>query len=534
MAVRFLNEVQSILPADKFQLFCQLFKYPVKTNKITAQIFNDLSKVKDGRNPAFNFQFESSDDRDDWEWYRQEVLKEPTIWQDTAWKWMQTEINSIVVVDLPIMQLSDRPEPYFYWVTIDNVIDYKLDLSDPDRMMFEYIIFKVPHGDKFRYAIFDRERYRLFNACDKNTIQDIPEVDVEHGLGYTPAFFFWKSVLRMEEPGIRKSPISHVLSELDNYLSFAISKDQLDLYAPYPIYSGYKPRCDYKNTVTGDYCKAGVLLDKHGNARIEPLGNNAVKCPVCADRRIIGPGSFVEVPIPNADVGQPDLRNPIQITNIDRSSLDYNVEELARKANEIIRSCVGIDSTIVNEQAINDLQVEATYESRNTVLNEIKTNFEKIQTLVDETICRLRYGDVFIAAHISWGTEFFLFSVDELRNQYKMAKESGASEVELDSLKLQILETQFRNNPLELQRHLILSEIEPYPHHSREEVLSMNDRGLVNIEDLRMKLNFSNFVKRFERENINVIEFASLLPFDKKIQIISNTLRNYAREQSTV
>ena len=45
-----------------------------------------------------------------------------------------------------------------------------------------------------------------------------------------------------------------------------------------------------------------------------------------------------------------------------------------------------------------------------------------------------------------------------------------------------------------------------------------------------MKINFSNFIRRFERENINILEFGTEIPFNEKINIISNKLFDYARE----
>jgi hypothetical protein len=40
-------------------------------------------------------------------------------------------------------------------------------------------------------------------------------------------------------------------------------------------------------------------------------------------------------------------------------------------------------------------------------------------------------------------------------------------------------------------------------------------------------------VDRFERENINIIEFGSSLPLDKKISIINQKFIEYAKEQQS-
>ena len=137
---------------------------------------------------------------------------------------------------------------------------------------------------------------------------------------------------------------------------------------------------------------------------------------------------------------------------------------------------------------------------------------------------------MFISAKVNYGTEFYIYDVNELREQYKTAKESGASESELDALHNKIIETEYRNNPTELQRMLVLSELEPYRHLTRDEVLNLFGRGIVSETDMRIKLNFSNFVRRFERENTNLLEFGTEIPYQKKIDIITQKFIDYANE----
>ena len=214
---------------------------------------------------------------------------------------------------------------------------------------------------------------------------------------------------------------------------------------------------------------------------------------------------------------------------VDRDSLEYNVEESNRLKEEIINSVVGQSEEITQREAFNEQQIKAAFESQTTVLSRVKKGFEEAQQFVDSTVCRLRYGDRFISANINYGTEFYIYDIAELRERYKMAKESGASENELDSLQRQIVETEYRHNPAQLRRMLLLSDIEPYVHMTRDEVLGLQERNLVSAEDLQLKLNFSNYIRRFERENMNVLEFGRDIDYDKKIGIITDRLREYAR-----
>lgn len=518
----FLRWVGTLIPNDKFTIFKTLFRYPVKTNEVTGTVFDKLSRVFDGRNPAFNYQFLNSEQRDDWEWYRQVILNEPHVWETTGWEHFKTEINSVLVVDMPQMQSPDDryPQPYFYWLTIDNVIDYSINRKTGNM---EYIIFRQPND---MVAIIDDESYRLMPFKQGEFGQLV--VESKHDLGYCPARFFWNEPLSISDPDVKASPLSKALESLDWFLFFHVSKRHLDLYGAYPIYSGYEQDCDYTNTNTGDYCDGGFVKGKSGNYTLDSSGT-LCRCPRCGDKRIAGAGSFVEIPVPGDN--QPDLRNPVQMLHADVGSLGYNVEEFERLKTEIIHAIVGVGDEAIKE-AINELQVNAQFESQSSILNRIKKGFEEAQQFVDETVCRLRYGKSFVSAKINLGTEFYVANPDKLREKYKLAKESGASESELDALQNQIIETEYRNNPTQLQRMLVLSELEPYRHLTRDEVLNLYEKGLINSDELRIKLNFSSFVRRFERENTNLLEFGTQIPFDRKIDIVTQKFKDYAKESS--
>lgn len=524
---QFLAMAENILPHDKFVLFKALFRYPVKTNEITDICFDKLSRIFDGRNPAFNYQFSNSGMRDDWEEYRLTRLHEPEIWSTKGWEFFKSEINSVLIVDLPREQKTELPEPYFYWLPIDDVITYD---ADETSGQMDFIVFRR----KDKIVVLDDETYRVWD--DKRhtgRIDGMPEVEVPHDLGYCPARFFWNESISLDDPDVKASPLSAELESLDWFEFFHISKRQLDLMGAYPILSGYEQSCDYSNAENGDYCDGGFLRDKQGHYKLDMAGL-LLRCPKCGNKRIVGAGSFVEIPIPNEEQGQADLRNPVQLLAVDRNALDYNVDEEKRLREEIITAVVGQDEIVTNRDAFNEQQVQANFENVTTVLSRIKKGFESAQQWVDGTICHLRYGRYFISAKINYGTEFFLYSTDELRKRYKAAKEAGASESELDMMQRQIIETEYRNDPIQLRRMLILADLEPFRHLSREEVSELFGQNLVSEEDLRIKLNFPNFVRRFERENTNILDFGAEIPYKRKIEIITAEFRRYAAEQKPV
>jgi len=519
----FMAMVENLIPKDKFEVFKTLFRFPVITNEVLAVCYDKLSRIFDGRDPAFSYQFANTELRDDWEWYRQEKLGEQNIWQSKGWDFFKTQINSVLIVDLPQEQeAGDRyPQPYFYWLPIMDVIDYK---ADPQSGAMEWIMFRQD-GDKI--AVIDDASYRIFNSKD-GAIGEL-ESEAAHDLGYCPARFFWNEPVSLDKPDIKESPVTKELDRLDWYLFFAISKRQLDTYGNYPIYWGYEQSCDFHNDETGDYCDGGYLKDKQGHWHYDNNGL-LMPCPVCSQKRLVGAGSFIEVPVPHVDEGQPDLGQPVGMLAVDSESLRYNQEEEKRLRTDLITAIVGTNEEVTTRDALNEQQIKANFESQSTVLKRVKKGFEEAQKFVDDTCCRLRYGKAFLSSSINYGTEFYLFTSDELRERYKKAKEAGMSEADLDALLQQIIETEYRHNPQMMQRMIILSDLEPYRHLTRNEVQGLYEKSLIPVEDLLIKFNFADFIKRFERENMNIIEFGAETDYDKKINTIKEQLKAYASE----
>jgi hypothetical protein len=385
-----------------------------------------------------------------------------------------------------------------------------------------------------RIVVLDDGFYRVWHdAKNSGQINGMPEREIPHDLGYCPARFFWNEPLSLDDPDLKASPLSAVLESLDWFEFFHISKRQLDLYGAYPILSGYEQACDFSNAETGDYCDGGFLRDRQGHYRLDMAGL-LIRCPKCGNKRVVGAGSFVEIPVPNDEQHVPDLKDPVKMLTVDRNALDYNVEEQKRLRGEIITAVVGQDEIVTDRDAFNEQQVRANFESVTTVLNRVKKGFEAAQEWVDSTVCRLRYGRYFISASINYGTEFYLSTPDELRERYRKAKEAGSPESDLDQLMWQVIETEYRNDPAMLRRMKLLAELEPWRHLTKAEVVDLFKAGVVPEAEMRLKLDFAGYIRRFERENTNVLSFGEAIAYDKKIDAIRAELLRYASESVTL
>lgn len=513
-AYDFLDFVERLLPKDKFELFKTLFGFPLSSSAVVEDVYRELSRVFYSRNAMNTYHFTDSTSADDWHIYQANNLKSASFWKNEAWQAMITNPNSIIIVDSPTVIGSSKPEPYIYFENIENVVDF--ETTDGTNLIWVLI-----QKDENSVLFISNEVYATFKIKNNEVIDE--ELIVNHGLGECPARFFWTDSISDQFKSVKRNPITKQLTRLDWFLFFDTSKKHLDLYAPYPIYSAYEAECDYENNETGDYCDGGFLRNQSGN--YIHLHTGIAKCPICDSKRIAGPGSFLEVPIPRDN--DHDLSNPVNITTIDKDSLDYNTKELERLKNSIVVSCVGSNGLVSEKEAINVDQIAANFENKTSVLNRLKVNFENAQEFAERIICKIRYRSSFISVKVNWGSEFFIFSVSELYAKYAEAKKSGASVYELDSLSDQIIETEYKDNQNMLQRMKILKHIEPLRHQTLSEASANYKAGIVSIEDVVLKSNLSSYVDRFERENTNIVDFGSYIDFNEKIEIIKTIINKY-------
>ena len=84
-----------------------------------------------------------------------------------------------------------------------------------------------------------------------------------------------------------------------------------------------------------------------------------------------------------------------------------------------------------------------------------------------------------------------------------------------------------------VQRLSLLAELEPYNHYTVQEVLELQAKGIATKEDVIMKINFADYIKRFERENMDISQFGESVDYNAKIKAISDRLKEYVSEVIT-
>ena len=512
----FLNNVRSRLTAEKYERFRQVYRSPLPTAVLSEEIHEALAKVFDGRNPTETYQFTAESLEEDWRAYRTDDLGGRDAWRSEGVTTLRQRPNGVVVVDLK-EQGDGRPRPYWYVADSAAVCHYEL----LDQVQFDHLILSGPVVERVRtYYVFDDEYYRMVeHAGDTVTVV----TEVAHDLGYCPARFFWTDAVDSADPAVKRSPLSAQLAELDEYLWTELSKRINNQFALYHITQAIEVACDYESD--NERCEKGVLVSTRGLGAILDGHGHARGCPVCARNRWIGPGTIIEVPEPDEDGG--DYSEAIRIVTVPTDNLEFNLKNCTLMRQTIFNSVVGSSMEPLNDQAVNEKQVMSFWESRKAALRQLAANFEAVQTWAEATICRLRYGELFVACEIDMGSDWFILSSQDLLELYEKCRAQGSDAAVLDFLQDQYLQSLHRDNPEQYQRARILTDLLPARHLTRTDLKELFASGGLEARDYALTLNLSALAARFERENGPLVEFASLLPYDEKITRIADALRAY-------
>ena len=506
----YLNWVSSFMIPDKFKTFLKLFRAPVDTIPLTEESLSQLKRVFNGRDRNIRFEFTNPDLNIEWEEF---TKSQALFWQNQSFETMARAINSVMIIDLPIEQITDNPEPYISFHDISTVQDFELI----DESRFDWLMVK--QSDDI-LLVYDDEHYRVLKWDGGEVLTVVTENP--HDLGYCPASFFWTDPISYSEPAVKKSPLTNWLAKLDWFLLWSICKKHSDLYAPFPIYEVVKESCNYKGD-DDSFCVNGYL---QGADRQPVLLASGLKkpCPSCSVDNLAGPGS--KIVTQRVDF-ESDLPQSVRTNWPDVGSLKHVLEQENLLKKEIFSGITGNSISLIEDQAINEKQVRSLFEDRLQVLLNVKVNFERAQLFAEETQARLRYGDRFVGGHVSYGSEFYLFSADDLFNMYTEAREKKLDHILLDDVYAQYVDTRYKDNPTQLHRQNILVNLDPFRHLTDEQVDGLYKDNAIDAIRYMLKKNFSALIKRFERENIDIVKFGTGIDFKTKIQRILAALISY-------
>ncbi len=521
--------IEDEVKRERFRTF--LNNPPFPTVEITEKIWRKRDRIFNAADPYEKLEFNNPEIREDADAYLDSIMFNSTFKNELN-EYRKTSPNSFWIVDAKEEQTT-TPEPYCYIVDIENVIDY---IDTPKGL--QWVIYKdcknisedYPNG---RIIGIDSEKYISVKLDENEKPLWETATEVFHNLEKTPAGQLSTQPLRKQDYQVKSNIIVNQLSNLDTFLFTKISKRYLDSYM-FPIIEKIEEECNYRDS-DGTECEGGYLYSQRwcpsDDSNQYPDGgyyeHDSKECPDCKARRVIGAGTVITKAAPDSET--PLVADAVKFVTPPVDYLNYSKETMQEYEETIVKNTIG--QITIPREALNELQVESAYEDRKDVLLDEAKEMAKVKKDIVSCIMSFKYGDRFINSTVSFGREFYLYSVADLEERKKLLIENGASQLELMQLQEKIIATEYMTNPSIQNRLLMLLNLEPYPLLNIEKANNLLSNGILTKEDFEKKIKFDKLVRRFEREQGNITEFVIDAPFDRRIELIDDILNGYLNEE---
>ncbi len=548
MAFRdFTNWWQSLISREKYNRIAQLIGTPLSTLSVTSDIFDQLGKFIDAQDRYIDYKFVNEDYTNDYSQYL-EKINDDSFWKQKLIEALRTQINSYIVTDLPQIQTTPRPEPYNYLVSISRVHDVDINQINGN---VEYIMFKQPDKAVSQYdlqnpkfaliggdalgkpidtmIVIDDTYYRVLSKINGYKDADGSDwfisVESAHNLGYCPVIDFWSKSIRGTNNINKKGPITSVLRKLNYLLFYRALADYMDLYGPFPVLITYEEEEEDIDDKAKEVNYGNIFqLDMFNAWDNVPMVSNQNRM---GNRKIVGPGSSMTVPAPVSSQDHNMMETPMQFIGMKVDSLEHVQKRVKQLENEIVEICTGQDDEYLNEIVKNPEMLSASYERKDTIFTSIKREFERCHRFITKCRTEIRYGKgYFKASTIDYGSDYFLKDSSTLSREFKEAIEAGMPQFYTEQIAMTAVRTRYKNNPEQLARMRILSDLEPYKNLTWDQMVTL---GIPEGDQTNfvIKINFLTFIAQFELEAGSIVQFGSAIPYSEKISIIKQKLNDY-------
>ncbi len=484
------------------------------TRKLTQPISDELTRFLDseGTTKFYRFSKDSSGEK-------QKEAKDAlsTVWAGRsieafmreAWRPdVFTEFAGFYGVDKPTSD-QDQAGPFITFVAIEDVHDF-----DETGDKVEYIIYcfgtieREVNGSVEEitlYRVIDDEQDRIVEMGSTPVISTDPELSpLPNTWGYVPYVRTTSQRKSTRTPLITRSPIAHTRPDLDVFLRDEASHIITNWLHAFPIRQEMEQPCTNQkpDEPCGDSCTicGGTGFRQATDAQTVYFTPATIEGPEGKEQYTI------------ADVVryvQPDTDTPV-----------YQSEELERKANQIWESATGVQG--IRQQKIQKTATEVfinmgPLEAKNATLARVAASRE--QFITDALLFDI---EGYEGSQIVYGTKLNLREEGAIAKEMTDAKASGASNGYIQALAEELILTKYQHAPRERNRQLLLAKLEPLVGLTAMEA---EKSTVIDEETKQYKINFTDLVERFERENGDILEYMDGSP--EKAQKIEDTLRGY-------
>ena len=518
------------------------------TTSITKRVIDEQSRWQ---NAGAKHLYEWGSGLDKSKEFKEKVLSQ--VWKGESMEYfvknflrdsLYTEFNGFVIVEQGKVEILEDG-------TITETRDGVVSIVE-DKRVKPYIIFRPidmirdfdSSGNKVEYIIIDwgyadeEETIKLWRVIDDrfDTIVEQEggnfEISTTHPripneLGYAPAL---QISTRLQSPIIDEVKTSYMwqtIPLLKTYLTQWAEHVITCILHSHPIYYQLGQRCEHEDE--DGKCEDGII------AYSDVKGNPQTKsCPTCK-----GKGA----------TANKDVSAAILLPQVDEQGSTYSpsnvagyitppVEALTEQRNElnwledrIYRTGTGMDRMAETQIEKTATEAMINYKPLEEIIGEIIDNIEYIERNLTDIIGDIYYGERFLRSSIVYNRSLNLRDENTVLQEIEQAKKAGASASYVRTLHDELIHSRYLHSPIDLERNLILAELEPFIGYTPEE-LNKYFAGFVDTETMIFKVYFTDYIVRFENEFTLITDYKDNLTLSDRVKAIKVELLKYNTEMS--
>lgn len=459
---------------------------------------------------------------------------------------LYTEFNGFIIGELPQVEkkgkieikdgiaqpIQDKLKPYLIFRPIETIVDF---VSKGNKV--EYII--IDWGEEKRdvdklgkgsgtivqlYRVIDDAFDRIFEKIKGIISLSKIYPPIQNILEYVPAIqisIFRDDVLIDE---IKTSPIRQSIPLLKTYLTNWAEHVITCILHSHPIYYQIGQQCRFIDE-DGE-CESGYI---HYTIKAKP---KVKTCPGCKGvGAILNKNAAEALILPQVD----SEGKPYNVTNVAGyvsppvDALKQQIAELKWLEENILLSGTGMSKMAETQIEKTATEAMLNWKPLEKIISDILDNIEYIETTVTDMIGKLYYGNKYESCQINYNRNLNLRDENTVLIEIETAKKAGASSSYVKTLHDELIYSRYQHNPIDLERNLIFSELEPFIGYTPEEMQKYCS-DWVDPAQIKMKIYFNDYISRFENEHGKVTDYQVNKDLDKRIKAIKKFLDSYNQE----
>lgn len=514
------------------------------TTVLTRRIIDEQSRWKNTSGPKEDYEFRANQKLDK---KFKKVLSQ--VWKGESMKYfinnflaesLYTEFNGFLIVEQgkiekrgdDIFEIRDgivskvqnnEIKPYIIFRPIENIRDF-----ESKGNAVEYIILnwgETEDGDRIYRVIDDMwdriviEKQGEYSLSKSKDLKKIP-----NPLGRVPAIQISTYRKTPADDSVKTSPIWQVLPLLKTYLTNWSEHVITCILHSHPIYYQVGQMCRYSDD--HGTCDTGYI-----NYVIEGQPKKKT-CPACGgvgSSMVKDASTMINLPQTDEEGKPYSIASVAGYVSPPVEGIKSQREGLRELADQIMQSGTGMNK--VMETSIEKTATEAilNYKPLEKIIGGILSNIEYVQTTLTDLIGDLFFKDKYMGSEIMYSRNLNLRDENTVLLEIEQAKKAGASASYIRTLHDELIHSRYQNSPTELERNMMLSQLEPFIGYTPQD-LSKDFMGFVDDDTMTMKVYFTDYIVRFETENVLITDYKENQDMNVRIKEIKKIIDVYNQE----